>query len=243
MGLSADQGRLLMLTSRMSDVNLQQVMISQRQNKLAWESERVASEYHDAMSNYKLVVKVPEGSASGGYEKQDLNYTNLTQLGYLVTNANSEIYLEKDENGDWIIPEDINGNEILEIDGNKAIINSNEYEILDGSKYLSDPKILQNSLVNGTLFLLDTNKESDEMGISDFSTNTEMEYVLDTSDDAEAESKQEYETARIARQDNLLDMDLKQLDTQNAALQKEYDAVKELIDKNIERTFSLFKKG
>ena len=60
MGLSSSQGRLLMLTSRLSDIELAQIMISQRQNQLAWDRENVSKEYNDAVSNYKLTIKVPQ---------------------------------------------------------------------------------------------------------------------------------------------------------------------------------------
>ena len=60
MGLSSSQGRLLMLTSRLSDIELAQIMISQRQNQLAWESEKISKEYNEAISNYKLTIKIPD---------------------------------------------------------------------------------------------------------------------------------------------------------------------------------------
>ena len=69
MGLSSSQGRLLMLTSRLSDIELGEVMISQRQNTLAWESEKAATEYNEAISNYKLQIKVTDPSEDKGYRK------------------------------------------------------------------------------------------------------------------------------------------------------------------------------
>ena len=98
MGFSSSQGRLLMLTSRLSDIELGEVMISQRQNTLAWESEKAATEYNEAISNYKLQIKVTDPSEDKGYRKEDVTYNNMTSMGYLVTNANMEIYLQKDEN-------------------------------------------------------------------------------------------------------------------------------------------------
>lgn len=245
MGLSSSQGRLLMLTSRLSDIELQEVMISQRQNQLAWQSEEAASEYNDAMSNYKITIKVTDSSEESGYKKQNLDYANTTSMGYLVTNAQSQIYLEKDEDGNWKIPKDMNGNALLSIDEStgKAVIADKQYDILDGTNYLSNSKTLQNSLMNGVLFLFNVNDSTEGISISNLSSNTEMEYVLDTSDDAEAESKYEYETARISRQDNQLDMELQQLETQHEAILKEYDSVKEVISNNVERTFNLFSNG
>ena len=245
MGLSSSQGRLLMLTSRLSDIELSEIMISQRQSQLAMQSEKVASEYNEAMSNYKLTIKVTDDTEEKGYSKQDLTYDNMTQMGYLATTAKNQVYLKKDDDGNWIIPKDADGKSLLSIDKTTglATIGNENYEVLDGTKYLSNSQIMQQSIMNGVLFLLDTKNNKDGISISSLESDTEMEYVLDTSDDAEAQSKYNYETARIARQDNQLDLDMKQLETQHEAILKEYDSVKEVISNNVERTFNLFSNG
>ena len=245
MGLSSSQGRLLMLTSRLSDIELSEIMISQRQSQLAMQSEKVASEYNEAMSNYKLTIKVTDDTEEKGYSKQDLTYDNMTQMGYLATTAKNQVYLKKDDDGNWIIPKDADGKNLLSIDKTTglATIGNENYEVLDGTKYLSNSQIMQQSIMNGVLFLLDTKNNKDGISISSLESDTEMEYVLDTSDDAEAQSKYNYETARIARQDNQLDLDMKQLETQHEAILKEYDSVKEVISNNVERTFNLFSSG
>lgn len=245
MGLSSSQGRLLMLTSRMSDIELKEIMISQQQNQLAWQSEQVASDYNDAMNNYKLTIKVPDSSQDSGYSKKDLNYSNLTSMGYIVTNVNNQIYLTQDDDGNWVIPSDIDGNDLLSIDQEtgKAVIGENQYEILDGTNYLSNSTVLQTAIMNGVLFLYDTNTNTEGISKDLLESDTEIEYVLDTSDDAQAESQYNYETARISRQDNQLDLELQQLETQHEAVLKEYDSVKEVISNNIDRTFKLFSNG
>ena len=94
MGLSSSQGRLLMLTSRLSDIELQQMLISQRQNQLAWKEADAAKEYSEAMNNYKLVMKVTD--ADGERVDKDLDFSTLTSMGYLVTNSSGAICLEKE---------------------------------------------------------------------------------------------------------------------------------------------------
>ncbi len=246
MGLSSSQGRLLMLTANLSSIELAEIMISQRQNQLAMQSEKAATEYNNALSNYKLTINVTNTAEDKGYTTEDLNYSNLTQMGYLVTNSNYQIYLKKDEEtGEWEIPQDMDGNNLLSIDSTtgKAVIGEKEYDILDGSKYLNDGKVLQNAIMNGVLFLSNPSEQVDGISISNLEANTEMRYVEDTSDDAEAESKYEYETARISRQDNMLEMELKQLETQHEAVMSELESVQEVISNNIERTFKLFTDG
>ena len=245
MGLSSSQGRLLMLTSRLSDIQLQMTIISQRQNQLSWESEAVAREYNEATSNYKLEIKIPDPENEDSFEKEDLTYENMSQMGYLPTNAESQIYLKKDEEGNWVIPQDVNGNALLTIDEStgKATVGDKEFDVLDGSVYLANDKIIQNLIINGAMFLMNTGTSTEGISMSVLESETEIEYVLDTSDDAAAQSKYEYESASISRQDNRLDMELGQLETQHEAILKEYDSVKEVISNNVDRTFNLFSNG
>ena len=110
MGLSSSQGRLLMLTSRLSDISLSQIMISQQQNLLAWDSEKISKEYNEAINNYKITIKIPDGEESRGQTVEDLTYTNMVEMGYLLTDASEErIYIRKDENDQWVMPTDSTG--------------------------------------------------------------------------------------------------------------------------------------
>lgn len=251
MGLSSSQGRLLMLTSRMSDIGLQMTMISHRQNQLALDSQEAAQAYSEATSNYKLQIKVTDMSSEKGYEKQDVNYSNLSQMGYLVGNLKGQLYLKKDDDGNWIIPTDIDGNRLLSIDettGKATVINNSatnqttsqeEFDILDGSSFLGDSDKLQNLIMNGGLLLYNTS-ETDPVSADILGSNTQLEWVLDTSDDAAAESTYEYELKQIERKDNQFDMEMQELETENSAISKEYESVKSVISSNIDRTFNLF---
>lgn len=246
MGLSSSQARLLLLTSRLSDIELQEVMISQRQSQLARKSQEAAEVYSDAMNNYKLTIRVVDPEDEDGYVHEDLSYDNMTAMGYIATTSENQVMLKKDAQGNWIIPKDSNGNELLSIneETGKAVIGTEEFEIFDGSKYLAQPSVLQQAIMNGTVFLYDTKAvENAEEPIPLLQSKVEYQYVLDTSDDAAAESKYDYETAKLSQQDNNLEMDLKQLETQHEAVMKEYESVKEVISNNVERTFNLFSSG
>lgn len=254
MGLSSSQGRLLMLTSRLSDIELAQIMISQRQNQLAWESEAAAKEYNEAVSNYKLTIKVPDTSGDKSYTKEDLSFQNMYELGYRIVDSKGNVYLPPgynnevensdeensgDENSTGTTPKEDNfGNDTRQY-GNET------YVVSDATQFMNNPKLLQDMIMNGLLFVYNTNDEdaTSALSLSLLEAETEIEYVLDTSDDAQAQSKYDYETARISRQDNSLDMDMQQLETQHEAVSKEYDSVKEVIQSNVERTFKLFSNG
>lgn len=245
MGLSSSQGRLLMLTSRLSDIELQEIMISQRQNQLAAQKSSAAEEFNNAMNNYKLTINVTNPNEESGFKQEDLDYTTMTQMGYLATNSDGAIYLKKDEEtGEWIIPKNIKGEDLLTINENgKAVLNNKEYDIVDGSAYLSNKNVLQNLIMNSLIFLNNTQTGQENISAGVLESDTQIERVLDTSDDAAAESQYNYDLAQIEAADNKLDMELQALETQHEAVLKEYDSVKEVISNNIDRTFKLFSNG
>jgi len=55
-----------------------------------------------------------------------------------------------------------------------------------------------------------------------------------------AEAKYNEQMADIEKKDKRFDLELKKLDTEHSALQTEYDSVKNVIDKNIEKSFNVF---
>lgn len=285
MGLSSSQGRLLMLTSRLSDIELQEILISQKQNQLATQKTQAAQNYSEAMNNYKLTIKMPDENESGGYSKKDVEYSNLISSGYLVTNADGDIYLptrtgeeiiaslesqisnttdetekqklqerlddvktktkEAENNGEVYKEWNLDGNELLTLtaDQTQAIVNGKTYNLKDGSDYINNKKVLQNLIMSGMIFLHDTKTGQEGISAGLLESDTQIEYIIDTSDDAAAESIYNYELARIEAEDNKLDLELQSLETQHEAVMKEYDSVKEVISSNVERTFKLFSNG
>lgn len=287
MGLSSSQGRLLMLTSRLSDLQLQEVMVGQRQMELAWQSEEAAKVYNAAMSNFKLTIKLPDATEDSTFRREDLTYENMTSMGYLITNAQGELCATKltgeqvlaalyaklsnttteeeripileeierktalineqnatgKEYTEWHIPKDSNGKPLFTLDGDTAMVNGKPYTLTDATEYLSNHKVMQNLIMNGMLFVNNTNTGDVGMTMDLLQSDKYIEYVLDTSDDAEAESKYQYEMASIKRKENQLDLELDQLETQHNAVIKEIDSVKEVIKNNVDRTFKLFSNG
>ena len=47
----------------------------------------------------------------------------------------------------------------------------------------------------------------------------------------------------IEAKDSLYDLELKNIDTERAALQTEYESIKGVISKNVERTFNFYKNA
>lgn len=285
MGLSSSQGRLLMLTSRLGDIELQQMIISQRQNQLAWKEADAAKEYSEAMNNYKLVMKVPD--EEGKRQDKDLTYSTLTEMGYLITDSKGNLCLEREsftkeellegvnaelakedltdeqranllarkealekenddytELGNWKIPTGITGLDINQ-ENNTATLNGITYSLTNGNDFLGNKAKLQSLMINNVLFVKNSTDDSNSFSPTSelLESNTDFEYVLDTSDDAAAESKHNYEISLLSAKENMLEMDLAQLETQHEAVMKEYESVKELISNNVDRTFKLFSNG
>lgn len=290
MGLSSSQGRLLMLTSRLSDVELQETLLSQRQNQLAMDSIQAADKYNEAMNNTRLVLKMPNESSKTGTTDAKLTYQNMVEMDYLLVDAKNQLYLtrtpetgenaktynlQRDDEGNWILPEGetadtisiddatgvatrmkwnvptkADGSSRVVIEGNTAIITDSDgsgtisYNIVNGDNLLKNSATLQNAILNANLFVLDVGREEPlKVGLDDLESDTSVYYELDTSDDAQAESEYETTLARVSRQDNMLEMEIKQLETQHEAVLKEIDSVKNVISNNVDRTFKLFSNG
>ncbi len=265
MGLSSSQGRLLMLTSRLSDIELGEVLISQKQQQLAIDKENITKEYQDAMNNHVIQVKVPDltGESNKGYTMDNINMLSLQKSGYLVHNDNNEIFLFRNEDGtygeDYTSEDgqthkgvtDAYGNVLGNIlkkentdDEYYIDINGQTFDIVDAYQSgLDNINILNASIESGRILLFNVNSNTPNISTAMLPSETNLQYVLDTSDDAQAESKYEYELAKISRQDNMLDIELQQLETQHEAVLKEYESVRKVISKNIDRTFKIFSDG
>lgn len=250
MGLSSSQGRLLMLTSRLSDIQLQETLISQKQNQLAMDSIQASDKYNEAMSNTKLVLKMPDENSSTGTKDAMFTYQNLIDMNYLIVDASNNLYLTQDEDGEWQIPTTSDGEALVNIDGNVAYINNAtgddniSFNIKNGDQYLKKSSTLQNAIMNANLFVLDISREEPKkVEVDCLESDTSVYYELDTSDDAQAESEYNTTLARISRQDKMLETEVKQLETQHEAVLKELDSVKNVISNNVDRTFKLFSNG
>ena len=134
---------------------------------------------------------------------------------------------------------------------------SDGYYSADGKKYIVCPDInstnyFQNGLRTGAFLLQQATtvevKDTNGTPVGEQTTwetipwqgSSVTQDVLDTSDDGKAESEYESKLAVIKCQDQKLDMELKQIETQHKAAETELDAIKDVINKNIEKTFKIF---
>lgn len=118
------------------------------------------------------------------------------------------------------------------------------YKVINESDF-KDADWLENGILGGGLRLYDQKTEADGKtkkweNVSWTSGDPDIQEVEDTAGVAKAEAKYETTVAQINAKDKILDLELKNVDTEHSAVQNEIDSVKKIIDKNIERAFKMF---
>lgn len=114
------------------------------------------------------------------------------------------------------------------------------YTETDEAKTLKDNAWFEEQLRKGEL-LLEYYSATDKKFIStSIDEDTNIQEVDDDREIALVEQQYKIDMAEAERKDNIFDMQLRQLDTEHNALQTEYDTVKSVIDKNVEKTFNTF---
>ena len=104
---------------------------------------------------------------------------------------------------------------------------------------VDDKDYVQKMLKDGSMFL--SSIQDDGYYYQDnYSTNSYVKEVTDESKIAQAEAKYNREKEKINYKENVIDMKMKNLDTEISALTTEYDTVKSVITKNIEKSFKRY---
>ena len=105
--------------------------------------------------------------------------------------------------------------------------------------YIEDKEYLDNALKNGQLFITSINED----GYYYQDRYNANGYIMeDTDDDAITQAEREFSAVKlkIEAKEQQLDLDMKNLDLEISSLTTEYDTVKSLINKNVEKTFTMF---
>ena len=98
---------------------------------------------------------------------------------------------------------------------------------------------MQELLKNGSVYISSINNDGNYYQNS-YSTDTYIAEVADTEGIAQAEAKYNAAKARIEHKENTIDMKMKNLDTEISSLTTEYDTMKGLISKVIEKSFKRY---
>lgn len=105
--------------------------------------------------------------------------------------------------------------------------------------YINDEEYLSNALKNGQLFITSMNQD----GYYYQDRYNAGEYIMEVTDeDAVTQAELEFanKKSKITYKEERLELDMKQLDLEISSLTTEYDTVKSLISKNVEKTFTMF---
>ena len=98
---------------------------------------------------------------------------------------------------------------------------------------------MQESFKNGSMYI-STLSDDGFYYQGNYATNSYIKEVTDEEGIAQAEARYAREKAKITNKENILDMKMKNLDTEISSLSTEYDTIKSVIQKNIEKSFKRF---
>lgn len=167
-------------------------------------------------------------------------------LWYMMNGSESANKIKSSTNSD--------GETIYGIDDNTKKTSTQNYKVIE-DELLTSTDWLQFALKNGIVTLSQAsyfNPAEDSAKTSEYTAEgfywsqkpyTNASDIISVQDDAaiaRAEVKYKNATTEIENKDKKYDQDLKKLDTQHNALQTEYESLKNVIDKNVERSFKAF---
>lgn len=104
---------------------------------------------------------------------------------------------------------------------------------------VKDPTYLNNALKNGQLFISSLNTD----GYFYQGHYTASGHIAEVTDDdaiAQAEAEYNVKKSKLNYKEESLELKMKNIDTELSALTTEYDTVKNLISKNVEKVFTMF---
>ena len=104
---------------------------------------------------------------------------------------------------------------------------------------VSDSEYMQEMLKSGTFFISSINNDNNYYQNA-YSSDVYVSEITDADAVAQAEAKYNAEKAKIESKENIIDMKMKNLDTEVSALTTEYDTTKNLINKTIEKTLKRY---
>jgi len=207
---------------------------NEEQLKLYNYAMSITESYYSETHNFEnIITDSTDGSTVGytGFDKSNssmLNYYQnlytqmLTSGFYSYTNTPSEAANDPEH---WLYDHDL-------YKGASA-------STTDGTP-LQDSNTFEEYLRNGDLLLMVYSKADGKFVSSSISEDTCVQEVEDETKIAAAEAKYTDDLAQIQRLDSRYDLQMKQLDTEHNTLQTEYESVKNVISKNVEKSFSTF---
>ncbi len=235
MGMSASQGRFLMLTAQKSNNEFQAQSITFQRMMLADNVDRWTDEYNNSMENKTLLFGQANNDATSINYNARLHYDDIVRdrdeggmSMSLVSATSNKIVVpslpdpmpEGKTRDDYFVCPDVNDADFLEKnlrEGNFLFVGYDMKNIVHFDESEWDPMLYNDSKLVGY--------------ISD---------VSDKTDDAEAQSLYDKRIKQFHRSDKLLECELKRLETEHNALETEIESVQKVIKTNVESSFKTF---
>lgn len=173
------------------------------------------------MDGFKSGYTIDKASAKKSvYVTDDLNYT------FLVENVSAK----KDTN-------ELNADFYNQLYNALCMYGASTDKIKQ--QQIQDPNYLNNALKNGQLFVMSLNTD----GYFYQGHYTASDHIAEITDDeaiARAEAEYNIKKSKLNYKEQNLELNMKNIDTELSALNTEYDTVKQLISKNVEKVFTMF---
>ena len=167
----------------------------------------------------------------------------LNDTDYSVENTKiaSRLMTDRPENfGINVITDvDTTGNNLLYANFYDALFNQIAINGWVENSHMNDNEYLATMLRNGTMFLSSIS-DDDFYYQSNYATNKYIKEVTDEEGIAQAEAKYQREKRRIQNKESIIDMKMKNLDTEISALNQEYSSIKNIINNSIKNAISRY---
>lgn len=174
-----------------------------------------------AMEGYDYGLFIEQDSASkSSYVTDELNY-------YFIIKEDASITDQASLNADFY-------NQLY----NQLCVNGACTDAIKRAQ-VTDSDYLNHALKNGQLFVSTLNND----GYFYQSHYTASAHIVEVTDDdaiAQAEAEYNVKKSELSYKEESLDLQMKNIDTELSALTTEYDTVKNLISKNVEKVFTMF---
>ncbi len=197
---------------------------------------------------------------SGTNDISSVSITNmlksfLTNFAISMEGYGSGLLVDDDSSKSSYVTDEINYYFVLKNDNamsEQDVLNADFYNMLynqlctNGAstdltkqQQVTDPDYLNHALKNGQLFISSLNNDG-YFYQGHYTLNGHVAEVTDEDAIAQAEAEYNVKKSQLSYKEESLDLELKNIDTELSALTTEYDTVKNLISKNVEKVFTLF---
>ena len=122
----------------------------------------------------------------------------------------------------------------------KIPVNGLNLELANNNRLLNDNNWFEQYLRQGKVQLKAYDTTKKDFITTTFDQDSSIQEVADERRIAKAEAQFTEAQNALERKDKKIDLELKKLDTEHNALQTEYESIKNVVDKNVEKSFNIF---